>query len=58
MSQNAFNDLNATGADVTLSPIPSSYLPGTEPFVHADCGNTAYGVAVSWFADIRSGVIQ
>ncbi len=58
MSQNAFNELNATGADVTLSPIPSSVLPGDEAFVHADCGSTAYGVAVGWFADIRSGVIQ
>lgn len=60
MSQNAFNELNATGADVTLSPIPSSYIPVAtlaDPFVHSRCGNTAYGAAVQWFDAIRSGAI-
>ncbi len=61
MSQNAFIDLNATGADVTLSPIPSAYIPAataTNPFVHGRCGSVAYGVAVKWFAGIRSGEIK
>ena len=61
MSQNAFDELSATGADVTLSPIPTSYIPAatpSDPFVHGRCGYTAYGAAVGWFADIRSGVIQ
>lgn len=61
MSQNAFNELDATGGDITLSPIPSSVIPvvsATDPFVHGRCASTAYGVAVKWFADIRSGAIK
>lgn len=60
MSQNAYNELNATGANVTLSPIPSSVISAatpTNPFVHSRCGNTAYGVAVQWFDAIRQGNI-
>ena len=60
MSQNAFVELNATGADVTLSPIPSEYIPpasAVDPFVHGRCGSPAYGTAVQWFAAIRNGDI-
>jgi len=60
MSQNAYAELSATGANVTLSPIPSSYIPAatpTDPFVHSRCGNTAYGAAVKWFDAIRQGNI-
>ncbi len=61
MSQNAFNELNATGADITLSPIPNAYIPDAtpeDPFVHGRCASVAYGATTKWFADIRSGVIQ
>jgi len=60
MSQNAFNDLNATGADVTLSAIPSSYISAettATPFVHQRCGEVAYGTAITWFDNIRQGKI-
>jgi len=59
MSLNASQELNTTG-QVTLSPIPSSYIPApsaTDPFVHGRCGPTAYGAAVQWFAAIRNGDI-
>ena len=61
MAQNAYSELNATGADVTLSPIPSAYIPAPSadnPFVHGRCGSAAYGTAVKWFAAIRSGDIK
>jgi len=60
LAQNAFDDLVATGADVTLSPIPSEYIPAAtpeSPFVHSRCGSPAYGTAVKWFNAIRSGDI-
>nr|WP_275716023.1 lipase family protein [Sulfurimonas sp. SAG-AH-194-L11] len=60
MSQNAFNELNATGADITLSPIPTSVISAataTNPFVHGRCAATAYGATVKWFDDIRAGRI-
>jgi len=56
MSQNAFNDLNSTGANVTLTPI-TTIAPVLGEFVHANCGNTAYGAAVTWFDDTRQGRI-
>lgn len=60
-SQNAYADLNATGADVTLSPIPTAYLSqqvdATHPFVHANCATEAYGAALQWFDAIRQGQI-
>ena len=62
MSQNAFNELNATGGDVTLTPLPTNLLgqqvDTANPFIHGNCGVESYGIAVKWFADIRSGVIQ
>jgi len=61
ISQNTYASFLAKGVDVTLSPIPTSYIPAAapdNPFIHGRCGATAYGVAVKWFADIRSGVIQ
>ena len=61
MSQNAFNDLNATGADITLSPIPtvalSQQVDASNPFIHANCATESYGIAVTWFDAIRSGEI-
>ena len=52
----------ANGAqDVNITPIPSSMIAPastTEPFVHQRCAPVAYGAAVKWFADIRSGVIK
>ncbi len=60
MSLTASQELNSTG-QVTLSPIPSSYIPAasaTDPFVHGRCAGTAYGAAVKWFAAIRSGDIK
>lgn len=60
MSQNAFNELNATGANITLTPIDdtnTTLVPVTDPFVHANCAQPAYGVAVNWFDAIRQGAI-
>ncbi|MCW8837330.1 MAG: hypothetical protein OQK11_01385, partial [Thiovulaceae bacterium] len=60
-SQNAFNDLNATGADITLSPIPTAALSqqvdASNPFVHANCATESYGAALQWFDAIRGGQI-
>ena len=56
-SNNTYNEFLAAGADVTLSPIPSSYLPAPESpldFVHGRCGKIAYGVAIKWFSDLRT----
>ncbi len=47
--------------DVNITPIPSSMIApksATEPFVHQRCAPIAYGAAVKWFSDIRSGVIK
>ncbi len=59
MSQGAYDNFIANGvssSDLTLSPIPTSYLTDTSSsFVHANCGSTAYGVAVTWFDSIRGG---
>jgi predicted esterase len=60
-AQNTYNKFLANGADVTLTPIPTSIIEApsaSNPFVHGRCGRTAYSVAVKWFADIRSGAIQ
>jgi len=52
----------ANGAqDVNITPIPSSMIAPastTKPFVHQRCAPVAYGAAVKWFSDIRSGVIK
>jgi len=60
-AQNTYAKMKASGADVTLSPIPTNYLQQQvdllHPFVHANCAPTAYGVAVKWFDDIRQGRI-
>ncbi len=60
-ANNTYNKFLAAGANVTLTGIPTSMLSqqvdATHPFVHANCGATAYGAAVKWFADIRSGAI-
>lgn len=65
MSQIAYDTFIANGvssSELTLTSIPtaalSQQIDATHPFVHANCGTEAYGTAVSWFADIRSGVIQ
>ncbi len=61
-AQKAYDTFIANGAkNVTLSPIPSSYIPvatPTKPFVHQRCGSVAYGMATKWFSDIRSGAIK
>jgi hypothetical protein len=60
MSQNTFNELNATGANIKLSPLPTSvidlYTPKTaaNPFIHGRCAATAYGSALIWFDSIRN----
>ena len=60
-SNNTYNKFKANGADVTLTGIPTALLKQqqdlTHPFVHANCGPEAYGTAIKWFADIRSGAI-
>lgn len=57
-SQNAYANLLANDANVTLSPIPTAYLSqqvdASHPFVHANCATEAYGAAVTWFNEIRS----
>ena len=65
MSQTAYDKFISNGAsstNITLSEIPSSVLvqqiDATHPFVHSNCGSTAYGAAVSWFSKIRSGEIK
>ncbi len=58
ISQDTYDLMVANGAqNMTLSPIPSSLLPGDEAFIHADCATTAYGAAVQWFDGIRQGNI-
>jgi len=60
-SNNTYNKFLANGVDVTLTAIPTAILSqqqdATHPFVHANCGTTAYGAAVKWFAAIRNGDI-
>ena len=60
-SNNTYNKFKANGADVTLTAIPTAILDQqqdlTHPFVHVNCGPTAYGAAVKWFAAIRNGDI-
>ena len=60
-SNNTYNTLKANGADVTLTAIPTAALSqqqdATHPFIHVNCGSSAYGAAVSWFAAIRNGDI-
>jgi len=65
MSQDAYNSFIAKGvssSQITLSPIPTSILTqqqdAAHPFIHANCGNTAYGAAVKWFDEIRQGKIK
>ena len=60
-SNNTYNKFKANGANVTLTGIPTSILKqqkdATHPFIHANCGREAYGVAVQWFDAIRQGKI-
>jgi predicted esterase len=62
MSQTAYNKFLENGADannITLSKIPTSILSQqidlTHPFIHSNCGATAYGMTVKWFDQIRRG---
>ncbi len=62
MAQTAYDKFVEYKADVNITKIPTATLsqqvdPG-HPFVHANCGSTAYGVAVTWFDDIRQGRIK
>ena len=60
-SNNTYNKFKASGVDVTLTAIPTAILPQQQdalhPFIHVNCGSTAYGAAVTWFAAIRNGDI-
>ena len=60
-AQKTYDTFISNGATtVSLSPIPTSMIPAqtaSTPFVHQRCGSVAYGVAVNWFAGIRSGDI-
>ena len=60
-SNNTYNKFKASGADVTLTAIPTQLLSqqqdATHPFIHVNCGPSAYGAAVQWFAAIRNGDI-
>ncbi len=53
-----FLENGATTDNITLSPIPTSYITRSSLFIHADCAPTAYGAAVSWFNKIRNGEIK
>jgi len=60
-SNDTYAKFKDAGADVILTPIPTSYLPqqvdALHPFVHVNCAPVAYGVAVKWFSAIRQGDI-
>ena len=65
MSQTAYDKFISNGmtsTNLTLSPIPTASLTqqvdAFNPFVHGNCGSTAYGAAVTWFDKIRSGEIK
>jgi len=65
MAQTAYDKFIQNGASssqIKLSPIPTAYLSqqvdAGNPFVHGNCAGTAYGAAVQWFANIRSGEIK
>ncbi len=61
-TKKAYDTFRANGvSDVNITSIPTNKIPlatATAPFVHQRCGGVAYGVAIKWFSDIRSGVIQ
>ena len=64
MSQKAYDTFIANGvssSNLTLTPIPTALLSqqvdAAHPFIHGNCGTEAYGVAIKWFSDIRSGAI-
>ena len=60
-SNNTYTKFSTAGADVTLTPIPTSSLSQqvdtSHPFVHVNCVPTAYETAVNWFNAIRQGNI-
>lgn len=60
-SNNTYTKFSTAGADVRLTPIPTSSLSqqvdASHPFVHANCAPTAYEAAVKWFNAIRQGDI-
>ncbi|OPX26731.1 MAG: hypothetical protein B1H07_03745 [Campylobacteraceae bacterium 4484_166] len=62
MAQTAYDKFVEYKADVNITKIPTAILSqqvdAGHPFVHANCGSTAYGVAVTWFDDIRQGRIK
>ncbi|MBU0720857.1 lipase family protein [bacterium] len=62
MSQGAYDNFITNGVsstNITLTSIPTAALTqqqdASHPFIHANCGNDAYGVAVGWFDSIRQG---
>ena len=61
-SNNTYHKFESAGADVSLIGIPTDRLrqqrDATHPFVHSNCGEEAYTVAVQWFSAIRSGTIK
>jgi pimeloyl-ACP methyl ester carboxylesterase len=60
-SNNTYNKFKSNGADVILTGIPTAILHQQKDarhlFVHVNCGETAYIIAVKWFAAIRNGDI-
>ena len=65
MPQTAYNKFLENGAstdNITLSKIPtnklSQQIDSTHLFIHSNCESTAYGMAVTWFDQIRKGKIK
>ena len=60
-SNNTYNKFKNSGADVTLTAIPTAVLSqqqdASHPFIHGNCAPESYGAAVKWFAAIRNGDI-
>jgi len=63
MTTIAYNKFIANGAiDINKTIIPTVMLSqqqdATHPFIHANCATEAYGAAINWFNQIRSGEIK
>jgi pimeloyl-ACP methyl ester carboxylesterase len=63
MTTTAYNKFIANGAtDINKTIIPTVMLSqqqdATHPFIHANCATEAYGAAINWFNQIRSGEIK
>jgi predicted esterase len=63
MTETAYNKFIENGAtDINKTIIPTVMLSqqqdATHPFIHANCATEAYGAAINWFNQIRSGEIK